>query len=84
MKQKYMVEKTKTVHKKFIVAAQPSHRLLSFSKNNNAQHARLLAYKTRKKPALFLDQEWVKLIHEAKQMGLSLDEVRSFILCPTQ
>jgi hypothetical protein len=83
MKQKYMVEKTRAVHKKLIVATQPSHRLLSFNKNN-AQTTRLLAYKTSRKPKLFLDQEWVKLIHEAKQMGLSLDEVRSFIQCPTQ
>lgn len=82
MKQQYMVAKTKALHKKLIVATQPSHRLLSMNKTT-AQHSRLLAYKIRKKPELFLDREWVKLIHEAKQMGLSLDEVRSFIQCPT-
>ncbi|SCB79692.1 Anti-repressor SinI [Fictibacillus enclensis] len=82
MKQQYMVAKTKALHKKLIVATQPSHRLLSINKTT-AQHSRLLAYKIRKKPELFLDREWVKLIHEAKQMGLSLDEVRSFIQCPT-
>ncbi|MGG1573165.1 anti-repressor SinI family protein [Fictibacillus sp. NRS-1165] len=84
-----VVAKEQGLHRNLRVVADRSNRLLSIlRKNHSAFGIRMTAHKVKGTPIkdymASADDEWVELIVQAKKLGLSREEIQSFLQKPTK